>query len=115
MSSELAPRSSYLTTGLGKAEVYEVQDMARSSAMVTEIAKIANHEVARVGAHAVGTMADLVQGATHVNHRLIKGGCRHPIFPEAQDKILQVTGQNIITMANTAQQQILRQAVTHMP
>ncbi len=115
MSSQLAPRSTYVSTSLGKAEVYEVQDMARSSAMVTEIAKIANHEVARVGAHAVGTMADLVQGATHVHHRLIEEGCRHPIFPDAQDKILQVTGQNIITLANTAQQEILRQAVSHMP
>lgn len=114
MCSQLAPRSTYVSTSLGKAEVYEVQEMARSSAMVTEIAKIANHEVARVGAHAVGTMADLVQGATNIDNRLIAGGCRHPIFPDAQSTILQITGQNLITLANTAQQEILRQAASHM-
>ena len=114
MSSELAPRSSYLTTSLGRAEVYEVHEVAALSAMVTEIAKIANHEVARVGAHTVGTMADLVQGAGNARYKLLGGGHRSDIYDDAQSKILQVTGQNLITLANTAQQEILRQAASHM-
>lgn len=114
MNSQLAPRSSHVASSLGKAEVYEVQEVAQLSAMVTEITKVANYEVARVGAHAVGTMAELVQGAANVHRGLIGAGCRNPIFPDAQDKLLQVTGQNIITLANTAQQEILRQAASHM-
>lgn len=114
MSSQLAHRSGYVTTSLGKAEAYEVRDVAARSAMVAEITKIANHEVARVGAHTVGTMAELVQGAGNVRYKLLEGGHRSDIYDDAQSKILQVTGQNLITLANTAQQEILRQAASHM-
>lgn len=114
MSSELAPRSSYLTTGLGRAEVFEVQEVAARSRMVSEIAAVVDHEVARVGAHTIGTMAELVQGAGNVRYKLLEGGYRSDLYDDAQSKILQVTGQNLITLANTAQQEILRQAASHM-
>jgi hypothetical protein len=114
MNSQLAPRSGHVASSLGKAEVYEVQEVAQRSAMVTEITKVANFEVARVGAHAVGTMADLVQGAGNVHRQLLDSGHRSDIYVDAQIKMLQVTGQNIITLANTAQQEILRQAASHM-
>lgn len=115
MSSELAPLSSYLARSLGKVETFELQEVAARSALLTEMTKIANHEVARIGAHTVGTMANLVQDAGNVRNTLLERGHRSDIFDDAQSKILQVTGQNLITMANTTQQQIVRQVISHMP
>lgn len=114
MSSELAPRSSYLTTGLGRAEVFQVQEVAARSRMISEITAVADHEVARVGAHTIGTMAELVQGAGDVRYKLLQGGHRSDLYDDAQSKILQVTGQNLITLANTAQQEIMHNAAYHM-
>lgn len=114
MCSQLVSRSGYVVSALDKGVAYEVREAAQLSAMVTEITKVTNFEVARVGAHAVGTMAELVQGAGNVRRQLLESGHRSDIYDDAQSKILQVTGQNIITLANTAQQEILRQAASHM-
>jgi hypothetical protein len=82
--------------------------------MVSEIAAVADHEVARVGAHTIGTMAELVQGAGNVRYKLLQDGHRSDLYDDAQSKILQVTGQNLITLTNTAQQEIVRDAAYHM-
>lgn len=109
-----APRSNYVATSLSKASSYDVQDVAQQSAAVTELAKVANHQVAQVGAHAVGTMAQLVKGATDVSRQLADSGYRAPLFDDCREKVLQVTGTNLITLANTAQQEILRKASGYM-
>lgn len=114
MSTELVSRSSYTATSLTKASAYDVAEVAEQAAKVTEIAKVANAEVAQIGGHAVGTMAQLVQGAGQVRRQLMDSGHRSEIFDDAQSKILQVTGTNIITLANAAQKEVLQQAAKLM-
>lgn len=114
MSTQLVARSSYTSTSLAKADTFDVQAVAEQSAKIAEITKVANHEVMQVGGHAIGTMAQLVQGAGDVRQKLLELGHRSEIFDDAQSKVLQVTGQNIITLANTAQKEILQQATKLM-
>lgn len=114
MCSQLVSSSSYNTTSLSKADAYDVQDVAQRTAGITELAKVANHQVAQVGAHTVGTMAQLVKGSNEVTRQLLDSGHRSPLFDDAREKVLQVTGTNLITLANTAQQEILRKASSYM-
>lgn len=114
MCSQIVSRSSFTATGLSKAGAYDVQEVAQRATEITEIAKVANHEVAQIGAHAVGTMAQLVQGAGNVQRQLMDSGHRSEVFDDAKSKILQVSGTNLITLANTAQKEVMNQAVKHM-
>lgn len=114
MCSQLVSRSGYVPNALAKADAYAVQDVAQQTAAVSEITKVANHQVAQVGAHAVGTMAQLVQGSNDVSRQLTDSGHRSSLFDDCRDKVLQVTGTNLITLSNTAQQEILRKASSYM-
>lgn len=114
MSSQLVSHSSYVAGTLSKADIYDVQYVAQQSAKVTEITKVANFEMARVGAHAIGTMAELVQGADSVRRQLLEAGHRSEIYVDSQDKVVQVTGHNMIKLTNAGQEEILKNAVYHM-
>jgi hypothetical protein len=102
--------SAYLT----KADTYDIQQMVQRGAKVTEVAKAANHEVAQVGTHAVNTMANVVREAGQTRNQLTASGHRSDIYDDAQSKIVQVTGQNLITLANTAQKEIMQEAARMM-
>jgi hypothetical protein len=110
----MVPRSSFAATEITLGSFYDVQEVANQSAKITEIAVVANHEVAKIGGHAIGTMAKLVDGANLVRRQLTMSGHSSEIYDDAQGKILQVTGQNIITLANTAQKEVLQQAAQLM-
>lgn len=114
MSTQLASRSSHSATSLTKADTFEVQEMAQQSAKVTEIVKVANHEIAQIGAHAVSTTAQLVKDTGEVRRQLMDSGHRSEIFDDAHEKTLQVTGTNLITLANTAQKEVLNQAAKYL-
>ena len=114
MSSQLAPRSSHITTSLTKSDTYDLQELAQQTAKITEVIKVANHEIAQIGAHAVSTTAQLVKDAGEARRQMMDSGHRSEIFDDAQSKTLQVTGTNIITLANTAQKEVLNQATKYM-
>ena len=114
MSTQMVSGSRYSANSLSKADAYDVQQVAQQSAKITQITQVANHEVARVGAHAVGTMAQLVQTAEDTRWRLTCSGNARELYDDAQGKILQVTGTNLITLANTAQKEILQQSARLM-
>ena len=67
-----------------------------------------------VDEHAVVTMAGLVRTAGDVRKQLTSSGYGGELYDDAQSKVLQVTGTNLITLANTAQKEILRTAVDAM-
>lgn len=102
------------SSSLTRADASAAQYFSQVTAGISSVAEHANNEVAKVGAHAVTTMAQLSEGAGAVQRRLTVSGHSSPVYDDAHNKILQVTGQNIITLANTAQQQILRQAASLM-
>ncbi len=114
MPYNMVTRSDYTTTDLTKAGQVDVQRIALDAARVTEIAKVANSEIAKVGADAVSAMADVTRAATDVQRRLTMDGHSNEVFDDATSKALQVTGQNLITTANTAQKVILAQAARLM-
>jgi len=114
MSDYLVPRSSFTRGSLTRASSLEVMSVADLAAKITEITKVADYEVAQVGAHAIGTMANLVTGAENVRRQLTYSGYGNEIFNDAQSKMLQVTGQNLIILVNAAQQEILQQAALAM-
>ena len=114
MSTQLVSQSPYAANSLTKADVYDVQQVAQKSAKITQIAQAVDHEVAQIGAHAVGTMAQLVQTAGDTQRRLTDSGHGSALYDDAQSKILQVTGTNLITLANTAQKEIVQQAAALM-
>lgn len=114
MSSQLVPRSNYVTTSLSRGGSSDAQDIAERSATIAELAKVANHEVAQVGAHTIGTMAQLVKGSHDVTRLLETTSHSSPLFDDCRDKVLQVTGSNLITLANAAQQEIMRKASGYM-
>jgi hypothetical protein len=70
--------------------------------------------MAKVAAHTIGTMAQLTNGANQVRRQLIDRGHPNEIYDDAQNKILQVTGQNMITMTNASQKEILQYAAALM-
>jgi hypothetical protein len=114
MSNQMVPRSSYTTHSITKGSAIDIQDVAQHSAKATEIAKVANEEQAKIGAHAISTMAQLTSGAGQVRQQLTTSGYRSEIFDDAQNKVLQVTGQNLITMTNAAQKEVLQYAASRM-
>ena len=114
MSTHLASRTPYNTTSLSKADVNDIERVAGRSAKITKITEVANHEVAVVGAYAVGTMAQLVATAEDTRRQLTASGYASDMYDDTQTKILQVTGTNIITLANTAQKEIIQQAAGYM-
>jgi hypothetical protein len=114
MSKELVPRSPYAGAGLSKSSVHDVQAAAEHGSKVTEITKVTNHEIGHIGAHSIGTMAQLTVGAHEIQRRLIDAGLDSDLYDDAQTKILQVTGQNLITLANAAQKEIIQEAARLM-
>jgi hypothetical protein len=114
MSTELVSRSSYTSSSLTKADAYDVRDAAFHSAKATELTKVANEEIAKIGAHTIGTMANLTSGAGQVRRQLMDSGHRSEVYDDAQNKILQVTGQNMITMANAGQKEVLQYTASRM-
>lgn len=114
MSNQIVSRSSFSATSITKGSALDVRDVAEHSAKATEMAKVANEEVAKIGAHAISTMATLTSGAGQVRRQLMDSGYRSEIFDDAQNKILQVTGQNMITLTNAGQKEILQYAASLM-
>jgi len=114
MCADLVPRSSYPASSITKASAYDVQLVAEHAAKVTTITQVANQEIAAIGSHAVAAMAQVVQGAEQTRYRLTVSGGNREVYEDAQSKILQVTGTNIITIANTAQKEVLQQAAAYM-
>lgn len=103
-----------MSTYLTKADHYDVQQVIQQAAKITEVTKAANQEVAQVGTHAVNTMANVVRQAGQTRAQLMDSGHRSEIYDDAQSKIVQVTGQNLITLANTAQKEIMQEAARMM-
>jgi len=114
MSGYSVSRSSLTAGSLTRTSALEVMDVADQAAKITAITKVANDEVAQVGAHAIGTMATLVTGAEGVRRQITYSGYGSPVFDDGQAKVLQVTAQNLITLANAAQKEILQQAAAAM-
>ena len=114
MGDQIYTPSRYVGHGLTKAGQFDVQQIAAEATKIKEITKVANHEIAQIGAHAVGAMAEVTRVASDVQRRLTMNGHRSEVFDDANNKILQVTGQNLITTANTAQKEILQQAARLM-
>ena len=114
MCNQLVPRSSFATHSLTQVSAIDVRDAAEHSGKATEIAKAANEEMARVAAHSIGTMAQLTNGASQVRRQLMDPGNPNALYDDAQNKLLQVTGQNLITMTNAAQKEILQYAAAMM-
>ncbi len=103
-----------MSTSLTKADTYDVQQVAQQTVKITEVTQAANREVAQVGIHAVNTMANVVKEAGQTRLKLTDSGHRSDIYDDAQSKIVQVTGQNLITLANTAQKEIMQEAARMM-
>ena len=59
-------------------------------------------------------MAVLSKGAAIVRHQLTYSGYGSEIFNDAESKLVQVTGHNLIALANAAQQEIVHQAMSSM-
>jgi hypothetical protein len=114
MSNDLVPRTNFTSTSLTRGRQREVLSLADQVAKTAEITKVANCEVAHVGLHALGTMASMVVGTNDIQHRLTNSGNQSDLFDDALQKILQTTGQNIHTITNMAQQEILKEAMAAM-
>jgi hypothetical protein len=115
MSNALVSRSSFSTaTGIAKADVYDVDHVTEQSAKVAVITELASGEIARIGAQVIVAMADLTQGAENTHRHLLERGVRNDIYDDAQSKVLQVTGQNLITLGNTGQKVIVQTAQAMM-
>lgn len=112
MSNQMVPRSSFTAHAITQGSAIDIQDVAQHSAKAAEIAKVVTEEQAKIGAHAISTMAQLTGGAGQVRQQLMASGYRSEIFDDAQNKVLQVTGQNIITMTNAAQKEALQYAAS---
>lgn len=106
-----ARTSSYSVSTLDKDVAPLVVQVAQQSALVAEAVKAANDEMAVVGAHASIKMAQLTQACTTTRNLLTTNGARTEVFSDFQDKVLQVTGQNMIALANTAQKEMGVQAM----
>jgi hypothetical protein len=114
MSTYSISKSRYTATSLNRSDTDIVRSVADHAVKATEVTKVANHEIAQVGAHAIGTMATLVSGANGVQRQLVDSGIRNPVYDDAQAKVLEVTGHNLITMANAAQKEIIQSAAKAM-
>jgi hypothetical protein len=115
MSTELVSRSHFSTaTGIAKADAYDVQSVAAQSAKVTVITELASREIAQIGAQVIVAMADLTKGAENTRRHLLEAGVRNEVYDDAQSKVLQVTGQNLITLGNAGQKAVAQTAQAMM-
>lgn len=111
-SSYLPARTSpYTVSTLSNDVAPLVSQLAVQSAATAEVVKVVNDEMAIVGAHAAVKMAQLTQACDATRYLLSVNGGRADLFADFQEKILQITGQNILTLANTAQKEMTTQAL----
>jgi hypothetical protein len=114
MSTDLVSRSSFTATGITKADSYDVQQVATQGAKVTVITDLASREIAQIGAQVIMAMAQLTQGAESTRRQLLESGVRNDVYDDAHSKVLQVTGQNLITLGNTGQKAVAQAAASMM-
>lgn len=113
MDTNLISRASFSpATGITKADSYDVQEVAAQGAKVTVITELASQEIAQIGAQVIIAMADLTQGAESTRRRLLDSGVRNEVYDDAQSKVLQVTGQNLIALGNAGQKAIAQTAAS---
>lgn len=106
-----ARTSDYSVTKLDNDVSHLIAQVSLQSSMVAEAVKVANDEMAIVGAHAAVKMAQLTQACNTTRNLLTSNGARSEVFADFQDKVLQVTGQNMLALANTAQKEMVVQAM----
>jgi hypothetical protein len=110
----MVSRSGFSASAITQGSAIDIKDVAEHSAKATEITKVANEELVKIGAHAISSMANLTSGAAQVRQHLLGYGYRNEIYDDAQNKVLQVTGQNMITLTNAGQKEILQYAASLM-
>lgn len=113
-TNNIVPLSQYNAEGLSKNHADKVSEVGQYTGKIGEIAVVADYEIAKIAGHAVVTMAQLTQAVNALNKQLTDSGNQDDINNDFQEKILHVSGHNLITLTNVAQKEISQVAVQAM-
>jgi hypothetical protein len=100
--------SRYTQTDLNKGAQYDLLEVAELTGYNRELTKIAFDEITAIGAYGALKSAQFTQACGTLSLNLAESGHRTEVFKNTIDNLQQVTDQNLVTMANLAQQSVLK-------